>query len=90
MNPADSVKERAGAEIRKWREELGLSQDSIAKLFGWNRDAMSKIETGKNNLSLHDYLTIVMFLREAAPPDHPALALANQLTYGGIRRGPRA
>jgi transcriptional regulator with XRE-family HTH domain len=65
---------------------MGLSQQSVADLFDWNRDAMSKVETGKNNLTLHQYLTLVRFLQEAVPLDHPALALADQLSHRRVRR----
>lgn len=64
-----------GADIRTLREAAEMPQQQIADMFGWQRDAVSKIETGKNNLSLYDYLQIVRWLGEMEP-NHPALALA--------------
>lgn len=86
MKEASSIGARAGAEIRVWREALDMPQQSVANLFGWKRDAVSKIETGKNEISLHDYIMVVRFLQAAVPEDHPALALADQLMKRRFRR----
>jgi transcriptional regulator with XRE-family HTH domain len=76
------AKRHAREEIRTWRENLRLSQQDVADVFGWKRDAVSKIETGKNNLYLDEYLVLVKFLAAGIPTDHPALALAERLRDG--------
>lgn len=69
-----------GEQIRAWREAAGLSQDEVAQyVFGWGRDAMSKIESGKNSLFLHDYMLMCHFFREVIPEGHPGVALADSL-----------
>jgi transcriptional regulator with XRE-family HTH domain len=78
--------ERVGAEIRGWREAAEVSQQAVGEVFGWGRDAMSKVELGKNNLTLHDYCVVVDFLRDVIPPDHPSLALADSLLGRRPRR----
>ncbi len=69
---------KIGMDIRAARKGAGKSQQEIADLFGWNRDAVSKIETGKVSVSLRSYLVIMRF---CAPPesDHPGVALAEKL-----------
>jgi transcriptional regulator with XRE-family HTH domain len=74
-----TIQDRVGAEIKTWRKALGWSQQDVGDLFGWNRDAVSKVETGKNNISLHDYLVIVRSLAEGIPRRHPAVALMTRL-----------
>lgn len=81
-NPATAERARLseliGADIRRIREGAGRSQQSIAELFNWGRDAISKLETGKNDVYLYDYLKMVNSFRETVP-DHPALFLYDYL-----------
>jgi transcriptional regulator with XRE-family HTH domain len=83
MNESQRVQriyERAGRELRVWRESLGWSQSQLGDQLGLKtRSGYEKLENGKVKLSLHQYLIVVDFLREAIPADHPALELANQL-----------
>jgi transcriptional regulator with XRE-family HTH domain len=74
---------RVGNDLRTLREAGGLSQQAVADLFGWQRDAISKVERGERNLTVYDYLRLLRFFRDVAP-DHPALALAER--YLLIRR----
>jgi transcriptional regulator with XRE-family HTH domain len=67
-----------GAEVRAFRTAAGMTQAEVSSWMDWNRDALSKIETGRNNISVYDYLKIMNFLRDAVPVDHPALALADR------------
>jgi predicted transcriptional regulator len=69
-----------GGDIRMMREQLGISQEEICNLMGWGRFALSKIENGKTNLSLFEYLRLMSLLQEANK-DHPAFLLLNR--YGG-------
>ena len=70
---------RIGAEVRAAREQAELSQAAVADMFGWERDAISKIERGVNSLTLYDYLRLMTWLRDELDPAHPALALAERL-----------
>ena len=73
-----------GAELRSLRLKADLSLESVAEVFGWNRDAISKIERGQRNMLLSDYLTLMLFYRDLAP-GHPALALAARFKKGKSR-----
>ena len=81
---SDAVAERAtasaaiGADIHRLRKRAGLTGTQLAAIFGWGRDAISKLETGKNDTYLYDYLKIVRALQRA-DPGHPAVALAEML-----------
>jgi transcriptional regulator with XRE-family HTH domain len=75
--PTDTL---VGEQLREWREAAGLSQEAVAEqIFGWGRDAMSKIESAKNSVYLHDYLLLCQFFREQAPYGHPGVLLADLL-----------
>lgn len=69
---------RLGAELRELREASGVPQQTIADLFGWQRDAVAKLENGTNQIQLYDYLRLMRSFAELAP-EHPALPLADQL-----------
>lgn len=69
--------ERIGADIRHLRTSLQLSQQTVSDIFGWNRDAMSKVENGVTHLPLVNYLRIMDMLKEA-DPQHPAHALVRR------------
>jgi DNA-binding XRE family transcriptional regulator len=82
MTPAEAdTLRRAGQGIREMRETAGLAQQDIADIFGWSRDAISKIERGVNTISLFQYLKIIDCLREVDRA-HPALPLARLLGIG--------
>ena len=66
---------RISNDIRAIREAAGMTQAAVADIFGWERDAVSKIEAGKVRIRLIDYLAVVKFCRHAIP-GHPAIALA--------------
>lgn len=69
---------RVGQELRQLREASGLSQAFLADLFGWTRDAMSKIERGDRPIGMFEYLVVMNFYRDL-DPTHPAVALAKRL-----------
>ena len=78
--PEEHAFDRAvGADIRAMRMAADVSQESLAELLNWNKDAISKIERGVNSTSFYDYLKLMMpFAHDN--PDHPALDLARK--YG--------
>ena len=52
-----------GARIKALREERGLSQDDLARVFGFkDRQTVSAIETGERRLSVEELLTAVQKL----------------------------
>lgn len=77
-----AVLNAVGSLIRDARTSAGISQQAVADLFDWQRDALSKLERGNTDISLYSFLIICDFLREFLPPDHPALALYESLTPG--------
>ena len=79
----DGFDARLGAELRAARERAGLSQAAVAEVFGWQRDAISKIERGKNGLTVLEYLTLVHRLRDHFPEAHPAVPLADAMLPRG-------
>jgi len=50
--PRDSVCEAIGREIRRVRKEQGLSQEEMAAKAGVSQQLISRIEKGKENISL--------------------------------------
>jgi len=48
-----------GANIRKWRERKGLTQEQFAPVVGFTRSYITEIETGKRNIS---FLNLVKIL----------------------------
>lgn len=77
----DDMARRVGAELRKYRTAHGpnaLSPGLVGSLFGWQRDALYKIERGERHVSLFDYLQLMWLYKETCP-GHPALVLAQRL-----------
>jgi len=51
-----------GANIRKWRESKGLTQEQFAPAVGFTRSYITEIETGKRNISFLNLAKIVKSL----------------------------
>jgi transcriptional regulator with XRE-family HTH domain len=51
-----------GNNIKKWRTVQGIKQEWLASQIGITRVAMSKIETGKTNISITRLAAICMLL----------------------------
>jgi transcriptional regulator with XRE-family HTH domain len=55
--------EQLGAVIRKYREDLELSQEDLADLVGVHRTYMGSIERGERNISLLNIRRIASALK---------------------------
>ena len=51
-----------GANIRKWREKRGLTQEQFAPVVGFTRSYITGIETGKRNISFLNLMKIILAL----------------------------
>lgn len=57
MNESQLYK-AVGQRIRSFREEKGLTQEGLADLCNFEKSNISRIETGRTNLTLKSMLTI--------------------------------
>lgn len=49
------IKEKVGQRIKKIRMfELKISQDELANRIGWDRSFLSRVESGKQNITLEN------------------------------------
>lgn len=51
-----------GAQIRKWREAKGLTQERFSSVAGFTRSYVTKIETGNRNISFLLLLKVISVL----------------------------
>ncbi|MDI3329029.1 MAG: helix-turn-helix transcriptional regulator [Alicyclobacillaceae bacterium] len=54
--------EQIGQKIRKAREEVGITQEALAKHLGVSRPVVSNIEAGKRPIDLDELLKIADYL----------------------------
>jgi transcriptional regulator with XRE-family HTH domain len=57
------LRQRFGARIKELRKATGLSQEAFAEKCGFVRTYMSRIETGRSNVSLDAIETLATALR---------------------------
>ena len=76
INNESLIEQRIAAELRQMRETANVTQSELADLFGWEKAAVSKLESGMVRVRLADYLAIMRYLREFVP-GHPGVALAD-------------
>jgi hypothetical protein len=75
----DAFLARMGGELRRLREEAGISLQLAADALGSERrDRISKVERGVSSIDLFDYLRLMWFYQEY-DPQHPAVLLARRL-----------
>ncbi|SFD13785.1 DNA-binding transcriptional regulator, XRE-family HTH domain [Bosea sp. CRIB-10] len=60
--PRNEIYREIGRRVRERRDELGHDQDYIATALGVSQQQVSKLENGKNRLSLMQLLTIAKVL----------------------------
>ncbi len=78
--------ERVGTELRDARLAADAPQRVISDRFNWGRDATSKLEKGKTDISLYNYLQLVDELQDFLPKSHPGVALMAHFEIGRARR----
>ncbi|MEU0269853.1 helix-turn-helix transcriptional regulator [Nocardioides sp. NPDC006303] len=55
----DAVLVRLGAELRRFREDAGLSGSEVARALGWSQPKISRVETGRFAASLEEIATLL-------------------------------
>ena len=63
MGMKPRLRQRFGSKIKELRAEGGLSQEAFADKCGYARTYMSRIETGRANVSLDAIETLATALR---------------------------
>jgi DNA-binding XRE family transcriptional regulator len=58
----DDIRFRFGANVKRRREDLRLTQEYVATILGLSRPAVANIEAGKQNTLLHHAVLIAMAL----------------------------
>lgn len=74
---------RLGIEMREMREKANLTQDQTATTIDLGKDSISKMESGRRHIKLHDYLTMMYSYRDIYP-NHPGVALAKSLVAPNV------
>lgn len=68
----ENVNKKLSDALKKKREELGLTQEEIAKLIGFKGNYYAKIERGKINLTMKNINKIIIGLKLDANEIFPA------------------
>jgi transcriptional regulator with XRE-family HTH domain len=76
------IREVFGGNVRRYRQEAGLSQEAVAELMGVDRAYVSGIERGRQNVTLLTIWQIAQALRV-----RPADLLDDQMTLSGAAAG---
>ena len=59
----DDAKSQVGANIRRYRTKLGLSQEALADCCGLHRTYIGSVERGERNLSLDNIVKVARALQ---------------------------
>lgn len=65
--PPGSRARGLGAELRQLREKRGLTLDQAAEGVGWNKSLLSRLETGKRNISSEEVAALLVVYRVHGP-----------------------
>jgi transcriptional regulator with XRE-family HTH domain len=57
------IYERLGANIRKRRSALGMTQNSLAKLVGLSRTSVTNVERGRQQMLVHQLIDFAKALQ---------------------------
>jgi DNA-binding XRE family transcriptional regulator len=76
------IRVAVGQDIRQHREIAGVSQEDLAKVLGWTKDSVSKVERGVFDIRLTDYMLLMNHLRDTDPA-HPSILLGNRFLPRG-------
>lgn len=60
--PPDPIYKQIGAVIRARRKKLGLKQETLAGMLGISRGALANVETGRQNVLVHQVYNIAASL----------------------------
>lgn len=79
---ADAALVRLGGELRRFREEAGLSGSAVARELGWSQPKVSRVETGRFAASLEEIATLLDYY--GAPEEVRAELLATVARREGL------
>jgi DNA-binding XRE family transcriptional regulator len=52
-----------GIHLRRWRENLGYTQEQFAPIADFTRSYITEIETGKRNISFLNFIKLIQVLK---------------------------
>jgi transcriptional regulator with XRE-family HTH domain len=76
VGAAHRVYEAFGAEVRRHREKLGLTQLDLSRRIGLTRGSVANVEAGRQSVLLHQFLAFASALKLTPEELLPALAEA--------------
>lgn len=79
---ADAALVRLGGELRRFREDAGLSGSAVARALGWSQPKVSRVETGRFAASLEEVATLLDYY--GAPEEVRAELLASVARREGL------
>ena len=78
----DAALVRIGAELRRFREDAGISGSAVARELGWSQPKVSRVETGRFAASLEEVATLLDYY--GAPEEVRAELLASVARREGL------
>lgn len=63
---SDTIMQRVGLQIRRFRREAGMSQAQLARQIGVTRYQISRLERGKRRIAVHDLVQIAIALERVS------------------------